>query len=156
MGKGTATPTSAVSTGRTWRPEPYPRDAGSSRTGSPPTRAIRSFSPDGAGTGKSSLILDLIHSLATGEPFCGMEVLRGSKTMYLSCEDSEEELTRRIHQRSLDHSRVPNDVIKVWPRSGKDNILCFADKNGMLKERPPSWRNSKKGAGNSSEMTAES
>lgn len=86
------------------------------------------------GTGKSSLILDLIHSLATGEPFCGMEVLRGSKAMYLSCEDSEEELTRRIHQRNLDHSRVPPGIIKVWPRSGRDNILCFADKNGMLKE----------------------
>lgn len=84
------------------------------------------------GTGKSALILDLMRSLATGEPFCGMEVLRGSKSMYVSCEDSEEEIARRVKQRSLDTAAVPDGVIRICPRSGMNNILCAPGKNGVL------------------------
>jgi|GEM_PF-3249048 len=88
------------------------------------------------GTGKSSIMLDLAYSLATKEPFAGREVLRGSKTMLVSCEDSEEEITRRIQQRKVDHTRVPSGVIRVWPRSGKDNVLCAPNRAGILQEAP--------------------
>ena len=87
------------------------------------------------GTGKSALMLDLLYSLATGTPFLGMPVLRGSKAMYVSCEDSAEEITRRVHARHLD-AAVPPGVISIWPRSGFDNILCLPDKRGVLQSTP--------------------
>lgn len=89
------------------------------------------------GTGKSGLALDLMHSLATGEPFVGQPVLRRGRTMVVSCEDSEEELARRIHRRSrLDQRPVPPGVARVWCRLGHDNILCAPDRRGLLQEEP--------------------
>lgn len=89
------------------------------------------------GTGKSCLALDLMHSLATGEPFAGQAVLRRGRTMLVSCEDSEEELARRIHRRSrLDQRPVPPGVARVWCRLGHDNILCAPDRRGILREAP--------------------
>jgi KaiC/GvpD/RAD55 family RecA-like ATPase len=82
------------------------------------------------GTGKSGLMLDLMRSLATGEPWCGMEVKRGGKCMYVSCEDSEEEIARRIQRRK---SGVPKGSISIVSRLGKDNVLCTAGKDGRLK-----------------------
>lgn len=87
------------------------------------------------GTGKSALMLDLLYSLATGTPFLNMPVLRGSKAMYVSCEDSAEEITRRVQARHLD-AEVPPGVICIWPRSGHDNILCLPDKRGVLQSTP--------------------
>ena len=88
------------------------------------------------GTGKSATIIDLMRSLATGEPWCGMEVKRGAKSMYIGCEDSEEELTRRVQRRMNLHGRVPKGVIRLVSRLGMDNVLCSADKNGKLKAEP--------------------
>lgn len=87
------------------------------------------------GTGKSALMLDLLYALATGTPFLGKQVLRGSKAMYVSCEDSAEEISRRIQSRKLD-ADVPNSIIRIWPRSGYDNILCLPDKRGVLQSTP--------------------
>lgn len=88
------------------------------------------------GTGKSALMLDLMHSLATGEPFCGMPVMRGARTMFVSCEDSEEEIARRIQKRSVDHTKIPRGALRIWPRLGQNNILCLPDKRGILQETP--------------------
>ena len=86
------------------------------------------------GTGKSALMLDLMYALAVGGSFCGMPVLRGAKTMFLSCEDSEEEIARRIQKRNIDHASIPRGVLRVWPRLGQNNILCVPDKRGVLQE----------------------
>lgn len=88
------------------------------------------------GTGKSALMLDLARSLATGEPFCGMEVKRGGRCLYVGCEDSEEELARRIQKRSKLGGAVPQGVIRLVSRLGKENLLCSSDRSGKLKEEP--------------------
>ena len=88
------------------------------------------------GTGKSALMLDLMHALATGEPFCGMPVLRGAKALFVSCEDSEEEIARRIQRRKMDGKSVPRGVIRVWSRLGRSNVLCVPDRRGLLQEAP--------------------
>lgn len=88
------------------------------------------------GTGKSATIIDLMRSLATGETWCGMEVKRGAKSMYIGCEDSEEELTRRIQRRMNLHGRVPKGVIRLVSRLGMDNVLCSVGKDGKLKTEP--------------------
>ena len=87
------------------------------------------------GVGKSGLVLDLARSLATGADWCGMKVKRGAKTMYVSCEDSEEEIARRIQKRlALDGSAVPQGVVKIVSRLGRDNLLCsFDNRSGKLK-----------------------
>ena len=87
------------------------------------------------GVGKSALVLDLLRSLATGEDWCGMPVLRGGRSMYISCEDSEEELTRRILRRK-DGADVPAGVIRIVSRLGRDNALARADRNGVLMATP--------------------
>ncbi len=81
------------------------------------------------GAGKSALVLDLIRSLATGEDWCGMKVLRRARSMYVACEDSEEELVRRIHRRS-GKTAVPKGTVRLVSRLGEDNVLCAASKLG--------------------------
>lgn len=88
------------------------------------------------GTGKSAMVIDLMRSLATGEPWCGMDVKRGAKSMYISCEDSEEELTRRIKRRSDPGGRVPAGIIRLVSRLGEDNVLCSIGKDGKLRAEP--------------------
>jgi hypothetical protein len=88
------------------------------------------------GTGKSALMLDLMVSLAVGEPWCGLEVQRGAKTMYVSCEDPKEELARRWQKRIGTLAGLPSGVTNLWSRIGKDNILCSADRNGRIKPEP--------------------
>ena len=89
------------------------------------------------GTGKSCLALDLMRSLATGEPFVGKEVLRRGRSLYVSCEDSEEEIARRIQRRSrLAAGQVQPGVARVWSRLGHDNILCAPNRAGLLREAP--------------------
>ena len=82
------------------------------------------------------MVIDLMRSLATGEPWCGMDVKRGAKSMYICCEDSEEELTRRIKRRSDLGGRVPTGIIRLVSRLGEDNVLCSIGKDGKLKAEP--------------------
>lgn len=88
------------------------------------------------GSGKSLLVLDLMRSLATGTEFLGKPVLRGSRVMYISCEDSEEEIARRIQMGQRDGERVPQGVLRVWSRAGRDNLLVTPTKTGILQEGP--------------------
>ena len=88
------------------------------------------------GTGKSATVIDLMRCLATGEPWCGMPVLRGGKSMLISCEDSEEELTRRVQKRVGLSGKVPKGVIRLVSRLGCDNALCLADRTGRLHVTP--------------------
>ena len=83
------------------------------------------------GTGKSSLILELLRSLATGEKFLGMDIERGAKSMYVSCEESESELARRVQNLKIGR-RVPEGVIRIISRLGKDNLFCTVDKFSHL------------------------
>ena len=88
------------------------------------------------GTGKSALMLDLMYSLATGEPWCGMEVRRGARCMYVGCEDSEEEMARRVQKRSALGGAVPSGVLRLVSRLGRNNLICSSDRNGKLKKEP--------------------
>lgn len=88
------------------------------------------------GTGKSSLILDLLQSLATGEAWLGMEVKRGARCMYVSCEESEDELARRIQQRVNFGKRVPEGVIRIVSRLGENNLFCTLDQKYTLRVEP--------------------
>ena len=49
--------------------------------------------------------------------------------MYVACEDSEEELVRRIHRRS-GKTAVPKGTVRLVSRLGEDNVLCAASKLG--------------------------
>ena len=89
------------------------------------------------GTGKSSLMFDLIYSLATGEPWCGMPVERKCKCMYVTCEDSINELTRRVSDRAKVYGKpVPSGMLRIMPRMGANNLFCTSDRQGRLIEQP--------------------
>lgn len=87
------------------------------------------------GTGKSATIIDLMLALATGADWFGLKVTHPAKTYFVTCEDSKEEVNRRLRlgRRKELYDRVPRGTMRVWSRLGKDSLLCSTDKNGNMK-----------------------
>ena len=88
------------------------------------------------GSGKSASILDLIASLSTGCDWFGFPVKRGAKCLYVSCEDTQEELFRRWQMRRDRAGSVKDGLVALWSRFSKISLLCEADRNGNLKRAP--------------------
>lgn len=89
------------------------------------------------GTGKSLLSLMLAHSLATGEPWLGMPVTHRARSLVVTCEDSRDEVARRIQRIEAASGRhVKDGLIKVWSRQGKVNLLAFQGVGGAVAAAP--------------------
>lgn len=87
------------------------------------------------GTGKSLVVLDLLHSLAKEDTWLGMDILRHAKSLYLSCEESDDELINRL-QNIPGHLDVPKGVIRLLGRLGQENTLCAVAKDNSLVTKP--------------------
>ena len=93
---------------------------------------VHLFSGQG-GTGKSLVAMMLAYSLATGEPFLGMKPERKAKSIIVSCEDPMPEQARRLQriEKSLG-AAVPEGIVKVWCRTGENNVLAYSTKQGFV------------------------
>jgi len=93
---------------------------------------VHLFSGQG-GTGKSLVAMMLAYSLATGEPFLGMTPERKAKSIIVSCEDPMPEQARRLQriEKSLG-AAVPEGLVKVWCRTGENNVLAYSTKQGFV------------------------
>lgn len=90
------------------------------------------FSGQG-GTGKSLIGLILAYCLATGEDWLGMPVEQRAKSIIISCEDSMQELARRLQKIEAAYKRrVEKGVISVWCRAGANNVLAYSTRNGII------------------------
>ncbi len=90
------------------------------------------------GTGKSLLALQLANALATGEPWLGMAIEHRAKTFFVTCEDSEDEVARRIQR--VDHAsrtkQKDDSLVKVWCRQGMNNIIAEGGRGKPVKPGP--------------------
>jgi RecA-family ATPase len=91
------------------------------------------------GTGKSLLAMMLAMSVAQGLPWLGFEVLKKMPVAMIMCEDSEDELHRRveaINQTAMGaFSDLKTAEVHFMSRVGKDCVLCRED-NGVLRDGP--------------------
>lgn len=91
------------------------------------------------GTGKSLLAMQLAIAVSRGEPWLGKEVLKKMTVAMVMCEDSQEELHRRVEAihtaRSQAFTDLENADVHFMSRVGKDCVLCRED-NGILKDGP--------------------
>ena len=78
----------------------------------------------------------MIASLSTGCDWFGFPVKRGAKCLYVSCEDTQEELFRRWQMRRDRAGSVKDGLVALWSRFSKISLLCEADRNGNLKRAP--------------------
>ena len=98
-----------------------------------PSRTVTLFAGDG-GTGKSLLSLQLAFAVATGRRWLGRDVARGL-SLFLSAEDDEAELHRRLDAISIAEATPLGDVPDLMVRSlaGLDALLAtLAGKAGTL------------------------
>lgn len=113
--------------------------------GEPPKRSwlINDWMPAGeisslygsGGSGKSLLSLQLAISVATGNPFLGLEVEHKMPVLAVYCEDTYEELHRRIHdiRRAPEFEfieKLDEAPIRLWPRVGLSNDIARISKDG--------------------------
>lgn len=88
------------------------------------------------GTGKSTLLLQLAMSSATGK-WLGHDVRTDMSVLYVGCEDAPDELHRRIHElgKAEEYRGIDWDkwVVRIWSRVGCRNALgIFKEGAGML------------------------
>lgn len=110
-----------------------------SLTGQPPKRSwlVKDWIPEGeisslygsGGTGKSLIALQLACCVASGKPWLGLEITSKMPTLAVFCEDTKDELHRRIHdiRNAPEYSFVqsnPDDVCLLWPRVGLMNDIA--------------------------------
>ena len=90
------------------------------------------------GTGKSLLALMLANSLATGEPWLGMEINHRAKSFFVTCEDSEDEVARRVQKvDQASHAKQKDDsLVKIWCRQGMNNIIATGGRGRPVGEGP--------------------
>ncbi|MGY5803382.1 AAA family ATPase [Rhizobium sp. LEGMi12c] len=99
-----------------------------------PAKTVTIVNGDGA-TGKSLLLLQLAVCAAAGGYWCGREVAKGS-CLFISAEDDEDELHRRLVDVARGHSLGISDLSDLLYRSlaGEDAILAAPEsKGGLLK-----------------------
>jgi len=91
------------------------------------------------GTGKSLLSLQLAQSLATGEPWLGLPVLKTLPTCLVICEDGIDEAWRRSYACAnvceLDKEAIKKNV-SMFLRLGRNNDLAVMNKSGSLRPGP--------------------
>jgi len=107
-------------------------------TGEPPNRQwlVKDWLPLGeissmygkGGSGKSLIALQLAYSVATGTPFMGVPVERPMPVLAVFCEDTRDELHRRINaiQKAPEYAflEATETPIFLWPRVGESNDLA--------------------------------
>lgn len=93
------------------------------------------FAGDG-GTGKSQLALQLAYSVAAGAIWLGMET-RQLPTLYVSCEDDDDELDRRLFEIRQHDPFGQGQDRPLWTmcRVGKSSILAIGD-GGQVRPGP--------------------
>lgn len=92
----------------------------------------------GGATGKSLLALLLAHTMALGAPWVGLGTIRGS-SLLVSCEDDLAELHRRHAdiRKGLGHGiGNPFGDVRLWDRTGHNNLLALPGPTGPLIEGP--------------------
>ncbi|EMS96988.1 ATPase [Agrobacterium tumefaciens str. Cherry 2E-2-2] len=92
-----------------------------------PAKTVTIIGGDG-GTGKSLLTLQLGVAATTSGYWCGRAV-SGGRTLFLSAEDDEDELHRRLHDitRGLGISLSALDDLHIHSLVGEDAVLALAD-----------------------------
>jgi len=92
-----------------------------------PAKTVTIINGDG-GTGKSLLSLQLGVAAATSGYWCGREV-SGGRCLFLSAEDDEDELHRRLHDisKGLGISLSALDNLQIHSLVGDDAVLALAD-----------------------------
>lgn len=103
--------------------------------------AVNSLYGDG-GVGKTLLAQQLACSVASGAPWLGLPVKRGSVLAVL-CEDDKDELHRRHNaiKASLGHAiGNPFEDVWLWPRVGAENVLVTWDRDNKATLSPFSER----------------
>lgn len=94
-----------------------------------PSRTVTLLGGDG-GTGKSLLALQLAHAVATGGRWLGLETETGG-ALYLSAEDDEEELHRRVADvAGSDLDRL--DRLTLRSLAGEDALVAWLDPKGKV------------------------
>ena len=88
-----------------------------------PAGAVTLLTGDG-GTGKSLLALQLMMACAKGEPLLGLDT-EACRSLGVFCEDSVDELHRRVHSMAGKLGALPEhlDKIRLISRLGDDNLL---------------------------------
>lgn len=89
------------------------------------------------GLGKSLLAMQLSLSVASGVNILDMEVVKPLPVLIISCEDTENELHRRIENISgsddYDFQDYRNVSMKLWSRVGKEAVLARVVNNKIVK-----------------------
>ena len=90
------------------------------------------------GTGKSLIALMLCHCLSTGEPWLGQEIRHRAKTLFVTCEDSRDEVARRVKKIAAAYSDRAKDgsLIRIWSRQGKSNMLAVQGAGNVVAAGP--------------------
>lgn len=96
-----------------------------------PLRTVTSLYGDG-GTGKTLLAQQLATASAIGGQWIGLDV-RQMPVLAVLCEDDRDELHRRHHAICTDLSCLMHpglSDLRLWPRTGSDNLLVTYDREG--------------------------
>lgn len=82
------------------------------------------------GSGKTLLAQQLMHAVATGEPWLGLPVKQGP-ALGVFCEDEGDELHRRLHAIVASSGGVSTNLSQchLLPRIGQDNLLMTFDRD---------------------------
>ena len=100
-----------------------------------PHREVTLLSGDG-GIGKSLLGLQLCGAAAAGREWMGIAT-RSCPSLYISCEDDEDELHFRLECLQKHEPMAKLDRLHIIDRAGKENILAAPDlRSGVLKTTP--------------------
>jgi len=90
------------------------------------------------GTGKSLIALMLCHCLSTGEPWLGQEIKHRAKTLFVTCEDSRDEVARRVKKIAATYGDRAKDgsLVRIWSRQGKSNMLAVQGAGNVVAVGP--------------------